>query len=86
MPQANSTMPRAMPPNFIVRCADWGAAAINQKYKPIFPPPPVGYVVAAAIATGLARGVAYAIVREIWDDIDWDRGNINIDIDRDSKN
>jgi hypothetical protein len=38
--------------------------------------------VGGAIATGLAWGAAYAIGREIWDDIDWNRGDINIDVDR----
>jgi len=51
------------------------------EYPPYYYPPPAGYVVGGAIATGLAWGVAYAIVREIWDDIDWDHGDINIDRD-----
>ena len=52
------------------------------EYPPYYYPPPAGYVVGGAIATGLAWGVAYAIGREIWDDIDWDHGDINIDVDR----
>ena len=55
------------------------------EYPPYYYPPPAGYIVGGAIATGLAWGIAYAIGREIWDDIDWDHGDINtmeLDIDR----
>ena len=52
------------------------------EYPPYYYPPPSGYIVGGAIATGLACGVAYAVGREIWDDIDWDHGDINIDVDR----
>ena len=52
------------------------------EYPPYYYPPPSGYIVGGAIATGLAWGAAYGIGREIWDDIDWDRGDINIDVDR----
>jgi Protein of unknown function (DUF3300)/Chaperone of endosialidase len=52
------------------------------EYPPYYYPPPAGYIVGGAIATGLAWGAAYAIGREIWDDIDWNRGDINIDVDR----
>jgi Protein of unknown function (DUF3300)/Chaperone of endosialidase len=55
------------------------------EYPPYYYPPPAGYVVAGAIATGLVWGIAYAIAREIWDDIDWHHGNINIDVGRESK-
>jgi hypothetical protein len=56
------------------------------EYPPYYYSPPAGYIVGGAIATGIAWGVAYAIVREIRDDdIDWDRGDINLDIDRVSK-
>jgi hypothetical protein len=51
-------------------------------YPPYYYPPPAGYIVGGAIATGLAWGAAYAVGREIWDDIDWNRGGINIDVDR----
>jgi hypothetical protein len=51
-------------------------------YPPYYYPPPSGYIVGGAIATGLAWGAAYAIGREIWDDIDWRHGDIDIDIDR----
>jgi hypothetical protein len=52
------------------------------EYPPYYYPPPAGYIVGGAIATGLAWGAAYAIGREVWDDIDWNRGDINIDVDR----
>ena len=51
-------------------------------YPPYYYPPPAGYVVGGAIATGLAWGAAFAIGHEIWDNFDWDRGNINVNIDR----
>ena len=38
-----------------------------------------------AIATGLAWGAAFAVGREIWDDIDyfnWGHGDIDVDVDR----
>ena len=52
------------------------------EYPPYYFPPPAGWVVGGAIATGIAWGAAYAIGREIWDDFDWHHGNIDIDIDR----
>jgi hypothetical protein len=52
------------------------------EYPPYYYPPPAGWTVGGAIATGIAWGTAYAIGREIWDDIDWRHGNIDIDIDR----
>ena len=52
------------------------------EYPPYYYPPPAGWVVGGTIATGLAWGAAYAVGREIWDDIDWHHGNIDIDIDR----
>ena len=51
-------------------------------YPPYYFPPPPGYIVGGAIATGLAWGAAYAVGREIWDDFDWRHGNIDVDIDR----
>ena len=51
-------------------------------YPPYYYPPPAGYVVGGAIASGLAWGAAFAIGHEIWDDFDWNRGDINVDIDR----
>jgi hypothetical protein len=51
-------------------------------YPPYYYPPPSSYIVGGAIASGLAWGAAFAIGHEIWDDFDWDRGDINVDIDR----
>ena len=52
-------------------------------YPPYYYPPPSGYIVGGAIATGLAWGAAYAVGREIWNDnIDWNGGDIDIDVDR----
>jgi hypothetical protein len=51
-------------------------------YPPYYYPPPSGYIVGGAIATGLAWGAAYAVGREIWNDIDWNHGDIDIDVDR----
>ena len=53
------------------------------EYPPYYYPPPSGYIVGGAIATGLAWGTAYAVGREIWNDnIDWNGGDIDIDVDR----
>ena len=51
-------------------------------YPPYYFPPPPGYIVGGAIVSGLAWGAAFAIGHEIWDDFDWNRGDINVDIDR----
>jgi uncharacterized protein DUF3300/endosialidase-like protein len=51
-------------------------------YPPYYYPPPAGYVYGGAIARGLAWGAAFAIGNELWDSIDWDRGDINVNIDR----
>ena len=50
-------------------------------YPPYYFPPPAGWVVGGAIATGLAWGAAYAIGHDL-DDFDWHHGNIDVDIDR----
>jgi hypothetical protein len=52
------------------------------EYPPYYYPPATGWVVGGTIATGLAWGAAYAIGREIWDNIDWRRGDIDINVDR----
>ena len=51
-------------------------------YPPYYYPPPPGYIVGGAIATGLAWGAAFAIGHEVWDNFDWKRGDINVNIDR----
>jgi Protein of unknown function (DUF3300)/Chaperone of endosialidase len=47
-------------------------------YPPYYFPPPAGWVVGGAIATGVAWGAAYAIGRGVWGDFDWRHGNIDI--------
>ncbi len=51
-------------------------------YPPYYYPPPAGYIYGGAIARGLAWGAAFAVGHEIWDNFDWDRGDINVNIDR----
>ena len=51
-------------------------------YPPYYFPPPAGWVVGGAIASGIAWGAGYAIGREIWDDFNWGHGDINVKIDR----
>jgi hypothetical protein len=51
-------------------------------YPPYYYPPPAGYIYGGAIARGLAWGAAFAIGNEIWDNIDWNRGDINVNVDR----
>lgn len=51
-------------------------------YPPYYFPPPAGWVVGGAIATGVAWGVGYAVGREIWDDFDWGHGDIKVNVDR----
>jgi hypothetical protein len=51
-------------------------------YPPYYFPPPAGWVVGGAIASGIAWGAGYAIGNAIWGDFDWRHGNINVDIDR----
>ena len=55
------------------------------EYPPYYFPPAPGYVVGGAIARGLAWGAGFAIGNAIWDNVDWGRGNINVDIDKDVK-
>ena len=51
-------------------------------YPPYYFPPPAGWVVGGAIASGIAWGAGFAIGNDIWGDFDWHHGNINVDIDR----
>jgi hypothetical protein len=52
-------------------------------YPPYYFPPPAGWVVGGAIASGVAWGAGFAIGHEIWDNFDWGHNNINVNIDRD---
>ena len=51
-------------------------------YPPAYYPPPPGYYLGTALATGLAFGAGVAIVDSLWGDCDWDGGDIDIDVDR----
>ena len=51
-------------------------------YPPYYFPPPVGYGLGGALARGIAWGAGFAIADAIWDDFDWGRGNIRVDLDR----
>jgi uncharacterized membrane protein YgcG len=54
-------------------------------YPPYYYPPAPGWVVGGALVSGIAWGAGFAIGNEIWDDydrFDWDRGDINVDIDK----
>jgi hypothetical protein len=54
------------------------------EYPPYYFPPASGYVVGGApLARGLAWGAGFAIGNAIWDNVDWGRGNINVDINKD---
>ncbi|WP_339498787.1 DUF3300 domain-containing protein [Pseudomonas silesiensis] len=51
-------------------------------YPPAYYPPPPGYYLGTALATGLAFGAGVAIVNSLWGDCDWGGGDIDIDVDR----
>jgi hypothetical protein len=53
------------------------------EYPPYYFPPAPGYIVGGALTRGLAWGAGFAIGNAIWDNFDWGRGNINVDIDKD---
>jgi Protein of unknown function (DUF3300)/Chaperone of endosialidase len=53
------------------------------EYPPYYFPPAPGYVVGGALARGLAWGAGFAIGNAVWNNFDWGRGNINVDINRD---
>jgi uncharacterized membrane protein YgcG len=52
------------------------------EYPAYYFPPAPWYGVGGALARGVAWGAGFAIGHEIWDNFDWGRGNINVDIDR----
>ena len=53
------------------------------QYPPYYYPPAPGYIAGGALARGLAWGAGFAIGNAVWDNFDWGRGNINVDVDRD---
>jgi len=53
-------------------------------YPPVFLPPPPGYAVGAALATGLAFGAGVAITAGLWGWArpNWGGGNVNVNVNR----
>ncbi|MFC5577775.1 DUF3300 domain-containing protein [Lysobacter niabensis] len=51
-------------------------------YPPAYYPPPPGYYMGGALATGLAFGVGVAVADSLWGDFDWGGDDIDIDVDR----
>jgi hypothetical protein len=49
-------------------------------YPPYYLPPPPGYYVGSAIATGIAFGIGLSITNAIWGGFDWRRNDVNINI------
>ncbi|MNO84979.1 hypothetical protein D3C76_763360 [compost metagenome] len=49
---------------------------------PAYYPPPPGYYIGTALATGLAFGTGIAIANSLWGDCDWDRHDLDIDVNR----
>ncbi len=47
-------------------------------YAPYYFPPPVGYVTAAALATGVAFAAGAAVRHAFWGNCDWGRRNLNV--------
>lgn len=51
-------------------------------YPPTYYPPPPSHPIATGLATGLAFGVGVAAIASLWGDCDWDRGDVDIDVNR----
>ncbi len=49
-------------------------------YPPVYLPPPPGYYVGTAFASGIAFGVGIAVTNAIWGGFNWGRGDININV------
>lgn len=49
-------------------------------YPPVYLPPPPGYYVGQAIATGIAWGVGLSITHAIWGGFNWGGNDVNINI------
>lgn len=49
---------------------------------PAYYPPPPGYAIGTALATGLAFGAGVAIVNSLWGDCDWGHNDVDIDVNR----
>lgn len=57
---------------------NWSSAS----YPPAYYPPPPGYAIGTALATGLAFGAGVAIVNSLWGDCDWDDHDVDINVNR----
>jgi hypothetical protein len=51
-------------------------------YPPVYLPPPPGYYVGTALASGIAFGVGIAITNAIWGGFNWGGNDININVNR----
>ncbi|SPO69870.1 DUF3300 domain-containing protein [Pseudomonas sp. JV241A] len=54
----------------------------SPSYPPAYYPPPPGYAIGTALATGLAFGAGIAIVNSLWGDCDWDDHDVDINVNR----
>lgn len=54
----------------------------SPSYPPAYYPPPPGYAIGTALATGLAFGAGVAIVNSLWGDCDWDDHDVDINVNR----
>lgn len=51
-------------------------------YPPTYLPPPPGYAVGTALATGLAFGAGIAITNSLWGGCDWGGHDVNVNVNR----
>ena len=51
-------------------------------YPPVALPPPPGYYIGSAIASGIAWGVGIGVANAIWGGFDWGRNDVNINVNR----
>ncbi|MGH8486416.1 MAG: DUF3300 domain-containing protein, partial [Pseudomonas sp.] len=49
---------------------------------PAYYPPPPGYAIGTALATGLAFGAGVAIVNSLWGDCNWGHNDVDINVNR----
>ncbi|UVM56003.1 DUF3300 domain-containing protein [Pseudomonas sp. B21-012] len=54
----------------------------SPSYPPAYYPPPPGYAIGTALASGLAFGAGVAIVNSLWGDCDWDDHDVDINVNR----
>ncbi|BBU27173.1 membrane protein [Burkholderia sp. THE68] len=51
-------------------------------YPPVYVPPPPGYAMASAFVGGLAFGAGVAVANSLWGGCDWNRGDVNVNVNR----